>query len=125
MKMRTLFAAATLIPGVFLMQTSGSLAVAVVDFDRAVASTPDGKEALTKLKTFGDEQTSAIQKKAKEANDLQDKLRLQDRVLSAETRTQMTRELETARTAVETMQDEAQKKFTEMQQQLLGPIEQK
>src|SRR5262249_24694352 len=95
---KAFFAVATLVPGLFLMQSTGGLAVGLVNFDRAVASTPAGKDALTKLKTFGDEQTSAIEKKAKEANDLQHRLRSQDRVLSAEARSQMTRELETART---------------------------
>ena len=125
MRTRGFWAIATLVPGLFLMQSSGTMAVAVVDFDRAVASMPEGKEAMTKLKTFGDEQTTAIQKKVKEANDLEDRLRSQQRVLSAEARDQMTRELDTARTAVETMQAEAQKKFSEMQTQLLGPVEQK
>jgi Skp family chaperone for outer membrane proteins len=125
MKARTFLAAATLVPGLFLAQSSNTLAVAVVDFDRVVASTPDGKEAITKLKTFGDEQTTAIGKKVKEAEEIESQLRSQERVLSESTRTALARNLDAARTSIETMQQEAQQKFDQMQQQLLGPVEKK
>jgi len=124
-KTRAFLAIATLIPGFFLMQSSGALAVAVVDFDRIVASTSDGKEAIKKLQTFGDEQTTAIEKKVREAEEMESRMRSQERVLSESARTELTHNLDAARTAIDTMQQEAQRKFSQMQQELLGPVEKK
>ena len=125
MKARAFWAVATLVPGIFLMQANGTMAVAVIDLDRAVAATPEGKEAITKLTTFGNEQRTAIQNKVKEADDLENRLRTQDRVLSETARAEMVRNLDATRTTIQTMQDEAQNKFTQLQKQLLGPVEQK
>ena len=45
MKTTVLLAAATSVPGLFLMQASGGSYVAVIDFERAISETPGGKEA--------------------------------------------------------------------------------
>ena len=122
----TLFVAiATLVPGIFLMQANGGPTVAVIDFDRAVSDAPGGRDAITKITAFRNEQLTAITAKQKEADDLENRLRTQDRVLSNDARTQLTRNLETTRTTLQTMGEEAQKKIAEMQQQLITPIEQK
>ena len=114
-----------LLPGIFLMQASGVPTVAVIDFERAVSEAPGGKDAITKITTFQNEQLAAITAKQKEAADLENRLRVQSRDLTETARTQLTRNLETARTNIQTMGEEAQKKITEMQQQLIAPIEQK
>ena len=125
MKSTVLFALSATIPGLFLMQSTGTSSVVVVDFDRAVAETPAGKDAITKLNAFGNEQRDAIQKKQKEADDLQNRLRTQDRALSEATRGQLVRDLQAAQSAVQTLTDNADKKLHEMEQQLLVPIQQK
>jgi len=125
MKTTVLLAMATLIPSVFLMQASGGSSVAVIDFERAVSEAPGGRDALDKLNTFRNEQMTAIEKKQKEADDLANRLRTQDRALSPTARTQLTKDLETAQTSVQTMADDAQKKLGQMQQELLAPISQK
>ena len=125
MKTTVLLAMATLIPSVFLMQASGGSSVAVIDFERAVSEAPGGRDALDKLNTFRNKQTTAIEKKQKEADDLANRLRIQDRALSPTARTQLTKDLETAQTSVQTMADDAQKKLGQMQQELLAPISQK
>jgi Skp family chaperone for outer membrane proteins len=107
------------------MQANGGSSVAVVDFERAVSEAPGGKDALDKLNAFRSEQMNAITKKQQEADDLANKLRTQDRVLSEASRTQIGKDLETAQTSVQKMADEAQKKLTQMQQELLTPVEQK
>src|SRR5262249_6538333 len=61
----------------------------------------------------------------KEADDLANRLRTQGPALSEPTRTQLTKDLQTAQTSVQTMADEAQKQLAQMQQELLVPIEQK
>src|SRR5205085_285635 len=68
---------------------------------------------------------TAIQKKQKEADDLEIRLKTQDRVLNAATRTQLTQDLQSAQASVQTMGDEAQKKLNQMRQELLTPVEQK
>src|SRR5262249_1201889 len=106
MKRTSLLAITALVPGMFLMQSAGNSSVAVVDFERAVEESA-GKDAITKLNAFAAEQRDAIQKKANEAQDLQNKLRGQDRALSASARDQLNRNLEDAQTAVEKMSNDA------------------
>src|SRR5215831_13845508 len=125
MKTTALLAIATLIPGVFLMQASGGSSVAVVDFARAVSEAPGGQDALNKLNAFSNDQMTAIAKKQQEADQLANRLRTQDRALSAETRAQLNKDLQTAETSAETMANEAQKKLDQMRQELLTPIEKK
>jgi Skp family chaperone for outer membrane proteins len=125
MKASVLLAVVTLVPGVFLMQASGVSPVLVVDFDRAVAATAEGKEAITKLNAFGTEQRAAIEKRVKQAQDLENRLQAQGRVLTEAARENLTRELESARTEIQTMGENAEKKIVELQQQLLVPVEQR
>jgi len=124
MKLHVFLAVATLAPGMFLMQAGGS-SVAVIDFERAVSETPAGKEALTKLRSFGTEQQAALEKKQKEAADLESRLRVQGRALTEEARAQLSHDLETTLTTIQQMGDEAQKKITQMQQELLAPVSQR
>ena len=124
MKRTALLAVTALVPGLFLMQGTGSSSVAVLDFDRAVAESA-GKDAIQKLNTFAAEQRDGIQKKAKEAEDIQNRLRLQDRALSAAARDQLTKSLENAQIAVKKLSNEAEQKVDQMRQQLLGPAEKK
>ena len=123
MKVRALLAIAAVIPGMFLVQASGGTSVAVVDFRRAVEETPEGKSAITKLTAFGTEQKAAIDQKIKEANDLETQLRAQTGVRSDAARAQMTRDLDAARTNIQTMGEDAQNKFDQMQDQLLRPVQ--
>src|SRR6266704_2250065 len=98
MKTSLLLAIATLIPGVFLMQASGGSAVAVIDFERAVSEAPGGKDAITKLSNFQKEQLTALETKQREADDLENRLRVQASVLTEVRRTELTRDLQAART---------------------------
>jgi Skp family chaperone for outer membrane proteins len=125
MKTTLLLAAATLVPGLFLMQASGGASVAVIDFARALSEAPGAKDAISKITAFQKEQLTAIEGKQKEADDLENRIRVQGNVLVETTRTQMTRDLQTARTAIQTMGQEAQQKLAQMEQELLRPIEQK
>jgi len=125
MKTTSFLIAATLLPGIFLMQASGGPNVVVVDFERAVSDAPGAKDAITKISAFRDEQLAALNAKQKEAAELENRLRVQERTLTEAARTQLARNLETTRTAIQSMGEAAQKKIAEMQQQLIAPIEQK
>jgi len=125
MKTNLFLIAATLLPGLFLMQANGGPSVVVVDFERAVSDAPGAKDAMSKITAFRDEQLAAITAKQKEAEDLENRLRTQNRALSEQARTELTRNIETTRTTIQTMGETAQKKIVEMQQQLIAPIEQK
>src|SRR5215475_173855 len=109
MKTIVLVGIATLIPGMFLMQANGGAMVAVIDFERAVSEAPGGKDAITKITTFRSEQLAAITAKQREADELENRLRVQDRALTTDARTQLTRNLETARTNIQTMGEDAQR----------------
>jgi len=123
MKVRVLLAIASVIPGMFLVQASGGTTVAVVDFRRAVAETPDGKSAITKLTAFGTEQETAIKQKIKDADELENQLRTQTGVRSEAARAQLQRDLDAARANIQTMGEDAQNKFDQMQEQLLRPVQ--
>ena len=125
MKTTLFLAAATLLPGIFLMQASGGPAVVVVDFDRAVSDAPGAKDAITKLTTFRDEKLAALNAKQKEAIDLENRLRVQGGTLSETARTQLTRNLETTRNELQTLGEQSEKQIAEMRQKLIAPIEQK
>jgi Skp family chaperone for outer membrane proteins len=123
MKVRALFAIAAVIPGMFLVQASGGTTVAVVDFRRAVVETPEGKSAVTKLTAFGSEQETAIKQKIKEADELENQIRTQTAARSDAARAQMQRDLDAARVNIQSMGEEAQNKFDQMEEQLLGPVQ--
>lgn len=123
MKVRALLAIAAVIPGMFLVQASTGTTVAVVDFRRAVEETQEGKSAISKLTAFGTEQQTAITRKVKEANDLEAQIRAQNGVRSDAARAQMERDLEAARANIQTMGEDAQNKFDQMQEQLLRPVQ--
>jgi Skp family chaperone for outer membrane proteins len=123
MKVRVLLAIASVIPGMFLVQASGGTTVAVVDFRRAVAETPDGKSAITKLTAVGTEQETAIKQKIKDADELENQLRTQTGVRSEAARAQLQRDLDAARANIQTMGEDAQNKFDQMQEQLLRPVQ--
>jgi len=123
MKVRVLLAIASVIPGMFLVQASGGTTVAVVDFRRAVAETPDGKSAITKLTAFGTEQETAIKQKIKNADELENQLRTQTGVRSEAARAQLQRDLDAARANIQTMGEDAQNKFDQLQEQLLRPVQ--
>src|SRR6185369_14498776 len=123
MKVRVLLTIASVIPGMFLVQASGGTTVAVVDFRRAVAETPDGKCAITKLTAFGTEQETAIKQKIKDADELENQLRTQTGVRSEAARAQLQRDLDAARANIQTMGEDAQNKFDQMQEQLLRPVQ--
>ena len=123
MKVRALLAMAAVVPGMFLVQANGGTSVAVVDFRRAVEETPEGKAAITKLTAFGTEQETAIKKKIQEANDLETQIRTQGAARSDAARAQMQRDLDAARANIQTMGEDAQNKFDQMQDQLLRPVQ--
>src|SRR5262245_20352330 len=118
MKTTSFLIAATLLPGMFLMQASGGPNVVVVDFERAVSDAPGAKDAITKITAFRDEQLASLNAKQKEAAELENRLRVQERTLTEAARTQLAQNLETTRTAIQSMGEAAQKKIAEMQQQL-------
>lgn len=114
-----------LVPGVFLVQSTGTAAVVVFDVDRAVADTAEGKDAISKLNAFGLERKAAIDTKIKSATDLQDRLRTQARNLTDNARSQLERDLQAAQVEIETMETDARTRLTKMEEELLGPVEAK
>ena len=123
--MKAFMAVAAFVPGMFLVQASGGTAVAVVDFQRAVAETPEGKTAISKLTAFKKEQQTAIDQKIKEADDLETRISTQAGARSEASLTQLNRDLATARANIQTMAEDAQNKMEKMGDELLGPIQSK
>jgi Skp family chaperone for outer membrane proteins len=123
MKVNALMALAAIVPGMFLVQTSGGTPVAVVNFQRALAETPEGKDAITKLTTFETDRRTAINQKIKEADALESQMKVQDSVRSDAARTQMAHDLDAARAEIQSMGQDAQDKLDQMEEQLLKPVQ--
>lgn len=123
MKVATLLGTALLIPGTFLVQTTGGSPVAVVDLERAMVGSPDGKKAMDEVSVFVNTQRAAIEKRQKEADDLENKIRTQGRALSEAARARLSRDLDTARTAVTRTTEDAERQLDDLQRQVIGPVE--
>ena len=121
----TVLLAAALVPAFFLTQATGTASVAVIDFDRAVADTTEGREAIAKLRAYGTERQAAIETKVKETNELQNRIRNQSLTLSEDARTRLNKDLDTAVTELESMRNDAESQLDRMTQDLLGPVEKK
>lgn len=112
------------LPGLALAQGAGSR-IGVIDFERAVVENVDGKKAAAKLNASFVERKADFDKRQKEVEDLEGKLKTQDRALSEATRAEMTRTIEQKKKQITRLSEDAQKDLEELQSQLMAPIAEK
>jgi len=101
---------------------AGGMKVAVIDFQAALANNTEGKKAQAQLAGEVSKRQSEFEKKQKSLEDMQAKLRTQDKALSETARADLTRDIDRTNTELQRMNDDAQKELGDLQQQLLRPI---
>jgi len=104
------------------MAGAQDIKVAIVDVERAVALSAEGKKAQEKLKAEYDAKSQVIQQKQKEIDSDQNRLKTQERVLSDSAKAELTRNIQRKQTDLERMTQDAQTEIQQLQQDLFRPI---
>jgi len=96
--------------------------IAVVDFERAVVESVEGKKASAKFNARVEAAQKDIEKRQKELEDQTNKLRTQERVLNDAAKADLQRDIERRQTELTRVNEDAQKELNNMRDQLLRPI---
>jgi Skp family chaperone for outer membrane proteins len=102
-----------------LAQTSR---IAVIDFERAVVESVEGKKAANDFNARLAEKQKELEKMQQELAELENTLQTQERSLSAERRLELTRSIDRKRTDLTRATEDAEKEFAGLREQLLQPI---
>ena len=126
---RLVFASIFLLaPAALLAQeTAGSAAsvpskIGVVDFQRAIVENNEGKTAQAQFMVEINKRQGDMERRQKSMEDMQNKLRTQDKALSDAAKADLTRQIEQINTELTRMNEDAQKDLGELQQRLFRPI---
>jgi outer membrane protein len=104
---------------------AGASKIAVIDFERAVTGTAEGKKAAEQFQGEITKRQNGMQAKNKEGQDIQTKLQTQDKVLSDQQKAEYTKKLESLQTELTRENEDAQRELGDMQQKLFAPIAQR
>ena len=99
--------------------------VGVVEFERAVIESAEGKQAQAKFTAKLDEKQKDIEKRQKELEAIQTRLQTQDKVLSDTVKAGLLRDLERGKTELTRINEDAQKELEALRNELLQPIAQR
>jgi outer membrane protein len=119
MRAQFVLMAALLFPASMWAQASK---VAVVDFERAVVESVEGKKAAERFNTKMEERTKELQGLQKQLEDNQTKLRTGERALSDAVKADLTRQIDRLQTELTRKNEDAQKEMEGLRQELLQPI---
>jgi outer membrane protein len=106
-----------LTPGSLLAQK-----IAVINFDRVVAESADGRAAGVELQAYFDELSSNLQQQQTDLNELQEQLATQERVLSPTALAQLNRNIQAAQTRLTRDTEDADMEMQAKQDELLLPV---
>ena len=109
-----------LAPAIVLAQ--GTPKIAVVDFERAVVESAEGKKASAQFNAKVEEHRSKIEAKQKELEDIQTRLATQQRALSEAAIADLNRNLQRGQTDLTRMNEDAQRELEGYRNELLRPI---
>jgi len=112
-------AAVCLLPATLSAQ---DLKIGVVDMQRAIVQTVEGKKAETAFTTKLEEYRKNIETRQKALKDAQNKLKTQDRLLDDKVRAERTRDIERQTTELNRLQEDAQKDLETLRNDLMRPI---
>jgi Skp family chaperone for outer membrane proteins len=117
--------AATPAAGSAAAAAPGAGKVAVVDLQRAITDTADGKKAQEKFMAEFNKRQKDFEDKQKALTDAQTKLQTQDKALSETAKADIAKQIDRYNTELQRMNDDAQKELSDLQQQLFRPIAEK
>lgn len=120
LKLPILLLLAVQMPSLVLFGQSSK--VAVVDFERAVVESAEGKQAQAKFNSTLEAKQKEVEKRQRELEDMQKKLQTQDKVLSDAVKADLQRDITRRQTELTRVNEDAQKELTAMRDELLRPI---
>ncbi len=109
-----------LAPTIVLAQSTPK--IAVVDFERAVVESVEGKKASAQFNAKVEEHRAKIEAKQKELEDIQARLSTQQRALSETAIADLNRNLQRGQTDLTRMNEDAQRELDGYRNELLRPI---
>jgi Skp family chaperone for outer membrane proteins len=115
-----------LLPSGLLAQTSaaGPSKVAVVDFNRVVTESAEGRKAVTQFNSKVSELQTAFEALQKQIAEDEEKLRTGQNVMSDAAKAELTRKIDANNTKLTRDNEDAQKQVAEQQNILFGPVAQ-
>src|SRR5215475_7547067 len=99
--------------------------VAVIDLQKAITENAEGKKAQEKFMAEFNKKQKEFEEKQKAMTDAQTKLQQQDKVLGADAKAQLSKDIDKYNTELQRLNDDAQKDLGDLQQQLFKPIAEK
>jgi len=102
--------------------TAGGSKVAVIDFQRAVTENQEGKKAQDQFLQEVNRRQSEFDKKQKSLDEMQNKLKTQEKVLSDPIKADLSKQIDQTTTDLNRMNEDAQKELGDIQQRLFRPI---
>jgi len=96
--------------------------VAVVDFERAIVESVEGKKSAAKFNARVEAVQKDLEKRQKELEELTNKLRTQDRVLSDAAKADVQKDIDRRQTELTRLNEDAQKELDGMRDELLRPV---
>jgi outer membrane protein len=105
-----------------LLAQTGTSKIGLLNVLRAISECAEGKLALGEFQKKVDAKREELEKKNVEIQELQKQLQSQARTLNDESRAALTRSIDSKTTELQRAQDDAQKEFGQMQNEILGRI---
>lgn len=96
--------------------------IGVVDMQRAIAESSEGKKAEVKFTAKVEQFRKDIEGRQKHIEDQQNKLKTQDKMLSDATKVDINKDIEKTQTELKRVQEDDQKELQTMQSDLMRPI---
>ncbi len=102
--------------------TAQAIKIGVVDVERAIVQTVEGKKAEAAFTAKFETLRKDIETKQKQLEDQQNKLKTQDRVLSDAVKADLAKDIQRRQTDLTRIQEDAQKELETMRGELMRPI---
>jgi outer membrane protein len=105
-----------------LLAQAGAHKIGLLNVLKAISECTEGKLALGEFQKKVDAMREELEKKNNEIQELQKQLQSQARTLNDESRAALTKSIDSKTTELQRSQDDAQKEFGQMQNEILGRI---
>jgi len=115
-----LFACTLVMPYSLLAQAPGK--IGLLNVLRAISECAEGKQALGDFQKKADSKREELERKNNEIQELQKQMQSQARTLNDDSRAALAKSIDSKTTELQRAQDDAQKEFGQLQNEILGRI---
>jgi outer membrane protein len=105
-----------------IVSVAQGMKVGVVDMERAIVQTSEGKKAESTFTAKLEAYRKDIESKQQQLDSTQNKLKTQDRLLAADVKATLTKDVERLQTEITRGQEDAQKELDTLRSDLMKPI---